>query len=463
MNPKYSHVSSRRLATTLIAVPVLLFFADVPLVLWKVRLFHFVSVPVWEYVIMNWSAFTAALAIAAVVGTAVRIAREILSGRKFAPPSVDAVAVGFGKFLKNRLSHPAISIFVTVVLMAVGVAAIWLEPDNTLVQPISSTVAIIATKNPAHAGNGRLYIAATARGVLLVSRTDAHETPMPPIPIGTHGNEAGHGAPEQIIEYKHNGLHLLFVTDPAHDVVHIVDVEENAELRHVLPVSLTPRSMAITPDGRKLFVSAEQPAPTGSVQVFDTSGNDPTRFHFVAKIGGVGCPEGLALSPRGDRLYVASQCGGNHDAVFVIDTATNTKIATIPDLAVGTAVALNRDGSRLYVSRGNFPCMRPDGSPGSPLTVVDTASPSHRNTICLNQGVESLALDPNGRFLFVGNGHALGIFETSCLDTATSPQVEIPLEAEVRGIAVTGDGSAYAFIPKSGRIFMLAPVTVSCR
>ena len=63
----------------------------------------------------------------------------------------------------------------------------------------------------------------------------------------------------------------------------------------------------------------------------------------------------MAVTPDGTRAYVTDS---NDDTVSVINTATNTVIATIP---VGTSpgdVAVNPDGTRVYVTnaRRTTPC-----------------------------------------------------------------------------------------------------------
>jgi YVTN family beta-propeller protein len=69
-----------------------------------------------------------------------------------------------------------------------------------------------------------------------------------------------------------------------------------------------------------------------------------------AGCGGGTSPVGLTLPSTSARAYVANQ---NSNNVSVIDTATNTVVATV---AVGTfpfGVALTPDGTRAYVTNQN--------------------------------------------------------------------------------------------------------------
>ena len=73
-------------------------------------------------------------------------------------------------------------------------------------------------------------------------------------------------------------------------------------------------------------------------------------------------PHGLAVTPDGKRVYVAILDDNN---VSVIDTASNTVVATVP---VGTnlqGVAVTPDGKHVYVTNAN--------SLGT-VSVIDTAT-----------------------------------------------------------------------------------------
>ena len=69
------------------------------------------------------------------------------------------------------------------------------------------------------------------------------------------------------------------------------------------------------------------------------------------------------MNPAGTRVYVANN-GNGSNSVSVIDTATNTVIATVP---VGTwprGVSVNPAGTRVYVANGG----------SNNVSVIDTAT-----------------------------------------------------------------------------------------
>ena len=71
----------------------------------------------------------------------------------------------------------------------------------------------------------------------------------------------------------------------------------------------------------------------GTVQVIDTSSNA-----IIARIPVGKRPWNMAITPDGRKLYVAC---GRSNAVAVIDTESNTKIADVPvgELPWGVAIA----------------------------------------------------------------------------------------------------------------------------
>jgi YVTN family beta-propeller protein len=126
-----------------------------------------------------------------------------------------------------------------------------------------------------------------------------------------------------------------------------------------IPVGREPGGVAVTPNGRKVYVAN---ALDNTVSVIDAATNMVIGSPIPVGLA----PDGVAVTPsrrqngeenrtdeREDRAKAASKVYvANFDAntVSVIDTATNTVIATIP---VGTSprgVAVTPDGSTVYVS-----------------------------------------------------------------------------------------------------------------
>jgi hypothetical protein len=432
---------TRGWAIAIIVVVLICLFVDLSLALWRIRQVYFVSVPIFQFVAIAWGVLTGTIAVAATLmrvgGAVLRALRGVTAEPR--PFSIDETIRRVIRLGGIVLSWPPGALFVLALLLVIGYFLRESLPPK--LPPISSSVVVISKGKEKF-----IYVAAGDQGEVLVMRATELSKPYAHIPIGTSGNTGERGRPERMLAVKHNQSDWIFVTDTKSNKVHVI--EEDSVVGS-FSVGLAPRSLAVTPDGRKLFVSNEQPVPGGTIQVFDIHGRDPDKYVRTATIQNVTCPEGLALSPRGNLLYVATQCGGGMDPVLIIDTATEKSKGSISNLAVGTSVAVSADGSRLYVSRGNYPCKMSDGEGGSPLSIVDPRSKKVVNTLCLQTSVGAIAIsrDADGQYLFVANGDRMTVFDRKSLDTSATSLNEISLGGGISGIGVAEDNSVYAFVP----------------
>jgi len=104
--------------------------------------------------------------------------------------------------------------------------------------------------------------------------------------------------------------------------------------------------------------------------------------------------------------YVANSTDGT---VSVIDTATNTVVATVPVGASPQSVAVAPDGAFAYVA--NF-----GSSPGT-VSVINTTTNSVAATIQVGNAPDGVAIAPNGTFAYVSN---IGDNTISVIDTFTN-------------------------------------------
>lgn len=207
----------------------------------------------------------------------------------------------------------------------------------------------------------------------------------------------------------------------------------------------SPSSLAISPDGRSLYVSD---TTAGNVTVLDTETNRKR-----AEIPLSGRPRGVALSADGAMLYVAEDRAGT---VAVIDTKTNTVRGRVPVGRWPSAVALAHNGRRLYVCKQDnhtvsvvdleqsgigqavkhIPVVREpvaavvtsddrylvvanllphgiatDPELGAEISLIDTAEPGQSVTVKLPAGstmVQGVCVSPDDRWAYVV--HGLGRF-----------------------------------------------------
>jgi len=168
----------------------------------------------------------------------------------------------------------------------------------------------------------------------------------------------------------------------------------------------------------------------GTVSVINTTTNT-----VVATIPGVGTnPIGVAVSPNGSKVYVGDAFISNEGVskVFVIDTATNTVVASIP-VGFGAAfVAISPNGSKLYVSNHGT----------TTVAVVDTATNTVSAWIQLSSNPGGLAVTPNGSKVYVADrpGNTVKV-----IDTATN---------SVSSIALGGGPFFPAVSPNGAKVYV---------
>ncbi len=159
----------------------------------------------------------------------------------------------------------------------------------------------------------------------------------------------------------------------------------------------------------------------GTVSVIDTQTNT-----VIATIPVGGHPYGIVVTPDGSQVYV----GSYYDSISVIDTATNTVTATIP-IYGSLGMAASPDGSRVYIA---------DDNQGT-IDVIDTRTNNVIGTISLDYRPMGIVLSPNGDIVYATSADDDFIMSA---DTAT--YTEIAGFANVGegpwGIALVLDGSA---------------------
>ncbi len=173
-------------------------------------------------------------------------------------------------------------------------------------------------------------------------------------------------------------------------------------------VNLSPKSMALSPSGNFLYVSAPS-SPSGIIAVFSVTAGVISSSPIAKPTPTAdNNPSSIAITPNGSYLY-ASNSTANSISIYCIAPCLS---ATIPGTLVNvpqspladpfqTPVALIVDptGSFLYVANqgsSNIATYSITASTGFPVEVTDSPFGSEAHP-------SFLAIDPNGKYLFVGN------------------------------------------------------------
>ncbi len=228
----------------------------------------------------------------------------------------------------------------------------------------------------------------------------------------------------------------LYVADPGG--IRIVDaftgqLTENVELdRDNYPLTL-----AISPDGHKLYVNASSLSGPSAVITVDTKTNQVSARTSLAPLG-VRDLSQISVSPDGSRVYI----NGGYGGVGVVDTSTNTLPvipSVLPTFDGGGGIQVSPDGRHLY-TYGN-------SEMGSDrIQVIDTASEKVTAAIDTPSYVSNMVLSPDGKALFAvtvrGEVLEINTGDNSVLETLETG----PTFQSDAGMAVTPDGKhVYVF------------------
>jgi YVTN family beta-propeller protein len=161
---------------------------------------------------------------------------------------------------------------------------------------------------------------------------------------------------------------------------------------------------------------------SGTVSVIDTATNT-----VVATVPVRNNPTGVAVTPDGAHAYVANLLSNN---VSVIATATNKVVGT--PIPVGTqpiAVAVTPDGTHAYVAN----------AVSNTVSVIATATNMVVATVAVGANPTGVAIIPDGTHVYVAND---GSNTVSVIDTATNMVVATVAAGTggPTGVAITPDG-----------------------
>lgn len=271
--------------------------------------------------------------------------------------------------------------------------------------------------------------------------------------------------------------YFVYVADFSNKVF-VLDTTQNNAIVAAIDVGIEPTSLAVTPDGTRIYVTNNSDS---TVSVID--GNPSSRGVIKVITVGIGPnPNAVAISPDGKFAYV----GNGDGSINVIDTSTNTvKQSITGSSAVNiNALTVTPDGKELYAALnanlfeyftiasdgtltfGNTigdrtpqvitSAVTPNGQfvfsgtdsfglpPPTFLDVINTTTHLINPEIAILQGLPSgIAVSPNGEFVYVSSAGEFSVFKTS--DYSLLTHIDYPSAGGINGpIAFTPDGlSAY--------------------
>ncbi|HXF82673.1 MAG TPA: YncE family protein, partial [bacterium] len=149
---------------------------------------------------------------------------------------------------------------------------------------------------------------------------------------------------------------------------------------------------------------------------------------------GASLPWGVALNRAGTRLYVTNFGNG---AVYVLDTAAHPPVlvATIAVRPMPIAVAVNAAGTRVYVSHQGF-------NTGAAVTVIDAATHAVLRTVDVGMRNTAIAVHPDGSRVYLATSSSVLVLDAGRLESgAVDIQATVVATRRPYALAMNASGS----------------------
>ena len=166
----------------------------------------------------------------------------------------------------------------------------------------------------------------------------------------------------------------------------------------------TPLNMALSPDGKEIYIACEASHTIIVVNVQD--------LHKVAEIEVGHHPTDVTFSPDGTRAYVSNRLD---DTVAVVDTSSRKVLSTIDVGDEPHGVLTDASGKYLYVLNTS----------ADSISVIDTTTLKEIKRLSASRSPWSLSRSPDGSLIYVTNNlsrfvefRTLSMSEVTAIDTA---------------------------------------------
>lgn len=232
---------------------------------------------------------------------------------------------------------------------------------------------------------------------------------------------------------------MVYVGNFKDNTVSVLDSATHSVVA-TIPVAAGPHGMALTRDGRWLFVSSDG---STKVNVIDTSINQVTNALEVGQT-----PHGLALTPDGQWLLAAIN---GEDRVAFIDVAKQAVVGTVK-VAKPHTISIRPDGQVAFVT---------SQTPGhSALVVIDLSKRTVLRSIPVDKVPRDLEFDPSGKEVYFTEAgvNALEVLDTTSdkivaeVPTGVSPHYVNHFKGMAMGMAVVqGPGELLLFNPATNQ------------
>lgn len=182
----------------------------------------------------------------------------------------------------------------------------------------------------------------------------------------------------------------LYITHDKSSTLTKLDIR-NRTINGTVRVDLSPTDVAVSPDGRRIYVSCVG-YYSDTICVIDADS-----FNIIERFKPGVSPGRLALSPDGSRIYVLSSVYGREfpGAIVVLDSATGDVTGRLSTGLVPTGISFTPDGASAYVS-----CKDSDI-----VTVIEVASGNKTGSIRTMRSPVDVDVSPDGSQAYIVNSY----------------------------------------------------------
>lgn len=213
-------------------------------------------------------------------------------------------------------------------------------------------------------------------------------------------------------------------------------------------VGVTPAGLAVTPNNQFVYVANNNNygiTGSDSVTVINASTNLPVATITDASFNQ---PYTVTINASGTTAYVTNS---NSTTISMINTATNTVTGIITGFDGPSGMVINPSGTTAYVNNYGSPAGVGSGN-GTTVSVVNLLTNTITDTITVGLAPASLAITPNGAFVYVinyENGNT-GTGTISVIQTSNNTVVDtITGLSGPFAIAITPNGN-FAYVTNFG-------------
>ena len=234
--------------------------------------------------------------------------------------------------------------------------------------------------------------------------------PEPPPKLDANGNP--------IFQKGHDDDDDNKNADKSADGIAVIDVARRKVVGK-LPAGSDPEQFAVSPDGKRLFISNED---VGTASVLNIASGKVEKIIPVHRE-----PEGVGVRPDGKIFYITCETDGE---IFAVDASTFRVVTHFNVGGRPRSVDFLPDSSRAFI---------PSESAGQ-IHVIDAVNHQGLETVVLAKGSRPMCVkvSPDGKKVYAGTGRA----GTICVMDAQTHKVLNTIKAGARpwGIIISPDG-----------------------